>query len=485
MSIATEMVLSIMGQDKSAAAFSSVAGRANKVSSHLRKALGFAVAGLSVAGVSAAVKSAVDGMGTIADAAQQAGVSSEYLQKLSMALDQVGIKGAGNVETLASAFLKMAKNSGATGAAGFESTLASVAAIGDEGGRIKKLAEIFGKDLGANLAPLVRQGPDAFREGLKAVMASMPAVSDKAVEMGDTISDAIKMAGAYAKTSWREALGSMAAGLQSYWGMPLAEGLVTIAATFRWAFSTAWLVVKTFYGNCAKVVAFFRDDWKGALEWVWNGFKGYFQAIFAFVIQWYKSMGNIALVFGKELWSAIKGDGFNWDNISAGFVDEMKKVGAAGKDVLASLIPSSNDKIKFDIVDWDSQFSKLDQMVAVARNGVRAQKQLANGGITDVVESEAEAAVKTIKDAMKDAAFTEVGTYDALKLMMSNRGGPGVAGVAMAATYRPNGAAYGTQRAYGGDSMQVSLLQRLASASDKIEAILQAMRGDIQKVEAV
>lgn len=480
MSVATEMVLSIMGQDKTAAAFSSVATRAGKASSSLKKALGFAVAGLSVAGIAAAAKSAVNSMGNIADAAQKVGVSSEYLQKLSLSLDQVGIKGAADVDTLASAFAKMAKNTGATGAMGFESTLASISAIGDESTRIQKLADVFGKELGANLAPLVRQGPDAFKDGLRGVMAAMPATTNKAIEMGDAISDGLKLASMQAKAAWQQTLGNMAAGLEKYFGMPIGEIMVTFLANVRWAFGTAWLVIKTFFGNVYKVIQFFRDDWKGAMEWVFNGWVGYWKACFQFWVQWYKSLATMVGSLGKEIWKALKGEGFDFSNISKDATAEFEKVISAGKDVFKSLIPSSNDKIKFDVIDWDAQFKKRDEMINTAREGVRAQSKLATGS---VIESEAKDAVKSIHEAMRNATFTEAGTNDALKLIMSNRNSAGMGAAIQGAAGRA-GAVYGAQRS-ASESTQTTLMQRLIDVAGKIETALRDIRGDVQKVEVV
>ena len=472
MALATQIMLGITGQDKTGDAFASVAGRAAKAGSALKRNLGLITAGLGIAGVAYAAKKAVDEMGTISDRAQQMGVTADYAQKLAGALDQVGIKGV-SLDVLADTFSKMTKETGATGAKGFEETLAAIASIGDEGGRVEALAKTFGRSLGPNLAPLVRQGPDALRQGLADVMAAMPGVSDAAANAGDRVSDALKIAANTGKAAWQEALGGIILGIEDAFGMPFGEAMATALANVKWAVGLIGLAFSTLFGNIKKVIAFFVEDWRGALQWVWNGVSGFVVALFKAFWQIFKSIGAMAVSFGEQIWSAIKGDGFDWGAIVDDANAELGKIGSSLSDVLQSAIPTGNDKLKFDIIDWEAQFKKRDELVATARKGVASQALLASGG---VIESVADEAVKAIKDAAKEQSFTEAGTYAALKLAMGNRG------AAFGAASSP-GSGYSASTAQA--RQESSLMSKLIEVAQSIRAAVSDLSASAKRLEAI
>jgi hypothetical protein len=382
------------------------------------------------------------------------------------------------MDSLAAAFGKMTKETGATGAKGFEESLAAIAAIGDEKGRVEALAATFGKALGSNLAPLVRQGPDAFRDGLAGVMAAMPAVTDAAIEAGGGVANALKMASETGKVAWQQALGEIIMGIENTFGMPFAEAMATALANVKWAVSTIWLAFSTLFGNIKKVINFFVDDWRGALEWVWNGVKSYLGAVFNFWMQWYKSIYSIAVSFGKEIWNAIKGDGFDWGAITDNAIIELGNVAEAYKNQFAALIPSSNNKIQFDIIDWDKQFAKRDELIAAGRKGVQAQALLASGG---VIEDVAHDAVKAIKDAAKDVSFVEAGTYAALKLAMGNRGAAAAGAAAFGGASAPGGYASSTAQA----RQEGSLMNKLIEVAQSIRAAVSDLSASCKRLEAI
>ena len=483
MAIATQIMLGITGQDKTGDAFASVAARASKAGSALKRNLGLITAGLGIAGVAYAAKKAVDEMGTISDRAQQMGVTADYAQKLAGALDQVGIKGV-SLDSLADTFSKMTKETGATGAKGFEDTLASIAAIGDEGGRVEALAKVFGRSLGPNLAPLVRQGPDALRQGLADVMAAMPAVGDAAANAGDRVSDALKIAANTGKAAWQSALGSIILWVEDAFGMPFGEAMGAALANVKWAVGMIGLAFSTLFGNIKKVIAFFVEDWRGALQWVWNGVSGFVVSVFQAFWQIFKSIGAMAVSFGEQIWSAMKGDGFDWSAIGDDAEAELGKIGGSLKDVLKAAIPTGNDKLKFDVIDWDAQFAKRDEMIATARKGVASQALLASGG---VIEGVADEAVKAIKDATKEAAFVEAGTYAALKLIMGNRGGAMSAGSGSAQA----AASYGAGRPASGAGSSAAadrtagLMQKLIDVAATIERGVSTLTLHAARLEAV
>lgn len=476
MAIATQIMMGITGQDKTGDAFASVASRAAKAGKSLKRSLAFLGAGLGVAGIAYAAKKAVDEMGTISDRAQQMGISSDYVQKLAGALNQVGIKGA-SMDALADAFGKMTKETGAVGAKGFEDTLAAIASIGDEQGRVEALAKTFGRSFGANLAPLVRQGPAALKEGLADVMAAMPGVSDAAANAGDRVADALTIAANTGKAAWQEALGSIIIGVEDAFGMPFGEAMGAALANVQWAVGLIGLAFSTLFGNIRKVINFFVEDWRGALKWMWDGVSGYVASLFQAYWQIFKSIGAMAVSFGAQIWSAIKGDGFDWGAIVDDAKGELGKIGDTLKDVLESAIPTGNDKLKFDVIDWDAQMAKRDALVATARKGVASQALLATGG---VIEGVADQAVKAIKDAAKENTFIEAGSYAALKLSLANRAAAGAPGIAagsdMAAPGMPQSRAV---------AQQASALDKLLSVATRIETGLQTFASAVQRLEAI
>jgi hypothetical protein len=477
MALATQIMLGISGQDQTGNAFASIAGRAAKAGSSLKRHLGLITAGLGITGVALAAKAAIGSMDKVVDSAQQMGVSAEYAQKLAGALDQVGIKGV-DMDSLAGAFSKMTKETGAAGAKGFEETLATIAAIGDEQGRVEALAKTFGKSLGANLAPLVRQGPDAFRKGLEGVLAIIPATSDAAVNAGGIMADALKNAAGTMKAAWYDGLGSIAKNWEEALGMPFAEIIAVALANVKWFVDTASLGFTTLFGNISKIIAFFVEDWRGALEWQWNGVKSYLGAVFNFWMQWYKSIYSIAVSFGKEIWNAIKGDGFDWGAIVDDANAELGKIGGSLKDVLQAAIPTGNDKLKFDIIDWDKQFAKRDELIAAGRKGVQSQALLSSGS---VIEDVAHDAVKAIKDAAKDVSFVEAGTYAALKLAMGNRGAAAVGAAAFGGASAPGGYSASTAQA----RQEGSLMSKLIEVAQSIRAAVSDLSASCKRLEAI
>jgi hypothetical protein len=469
--------MSIFGQDKTGGAFSDVAKRAAKASSALKRTLAFATAGLGVAGIAIGAKKAADAMGEISDRAQQMGVTADYAQKLAGALDQVGIKGV-SLDVLADTFSKMTKETGATGAKGFEETLAAIASIGDEGGRVEALAKTFGRSLGPNLAPLVRQGPDALRQGLADVMAAMPGVSDRAVQLGDTASDALKVAAASIKTAWQEGLGVVFVKMEETFGMPFSEIMAVALGNVKWFAETATMLFGTLLDNIRKVIVYFKEDWVGALQWVWNGIRDTFVGILDLMWHQVKMFGMIIASLATQIWNALTGKEVSWDGFVAGFADAAIEVAESAKSLLKDIVPTGNDKLKFDVIDWDAQMAKRDELVATARKGVASQALLASGG---VIESVADDAVKAIKDAAKEQSFTEAGTYAALKLAMGNRGAAAAGGSAFGGASAPGGYASSTAQA----RQEGSLMSKLIEVAQSIRAAVSDLSASCKRLEAI
>lgn len=170
---------------------SAIAGVVSGVLSSIRSGLLGVTA--AAGALTAATIGAAKSFSTLGDRADQAGTTADELDRLAATLSGAGVKNA-NIDTIADAFARMAKTTGATGLAGFRETMATIAGMGDEADRIRELSRIFGRTFGPGLAATVRQGPDAFREGLDGVMDGLSTVSDKAVKAGDAIADGFDFA---------------------------------------------------------------------------------------------------------------------------------------------------------------------------------------------------------------------------------------------------------------------------------------------------
>lgn len=248
MSAAAAIKTTLVGVDATAAAFASVDKRASAAMGKARRMAMTALGGLAAGFSIGAMKSAFDEMGNLADVAQLASTSTDEIQKLSGALDGVGIKNV-NVDTLASAFAKMSKNTGAVGMSGFKDTLAQISQIGDEGERMEKLTSIFGRELGASFAPLVRNGPEAFKTSLQSVMDMMPGLPNAAASAGDRASDALKTAGATLKNEWHLAMADVVWAFETAFGDNIEVVLAKGVAGFKWLGSMVMDVFSTMTAN--------------------------------------------------------------------------------------------------------------------------------------------------------------------------------------------------------------------------------------------
>lgn len=176
---------------------------------------------LATAGAAAALAYATDRsaarLGELSDAAAQAGASADELQRLSDALGQAGVRGA-SIDTISSALARMAKTTGRSGLAGLRDTLAEIAALPDEAARVAALSDTFGRQIGPQFAALVRQGPDALREGLEGVVAAMPHLSDSLVNAGDSIADGMTSIRTSIRNGWDQTLVSIAQSIAAHFG---------------------------------------------------------------------------------------------------------------------------------------------------------------------------------------------------------------------------------------------------------------------------
>lgn len=431
MPIASGVNLRIRGEDRTAEAFASVAKRSKKAMGGLKRAMAWAGAGIGVAAIARSAARGAQELGLLSDQAMRFGESAEYVQRLTGALGQVGIVGA-EVETLAKAFQEMTEETGRQGAEGFRETLAEIAAMGDEQERVIRLGEVFGRRMGPRLAPLVRQGPQALIEGLDGVMDAFPAVSEASVNAGDSVADALAAAGAASKAAWLDALGSVIEGFENAFGMSAEEAIRKAVANFEWGFGVLTTILGVFIHNVGEVVRFFVSDWRGALQWVWDGFSGWLKAVWELFKSVFTGIKNVAVEFGKNFWSWIKGEGFDWGAVFDSAIDGARDASQKARDLLKASIPRGGERIEFASVDLEAlRQARRDTMAEISR-GIEAKAKLATGAATasaEVAEAGGRAAEK-VRDAAReaDAEFVSGSGYEALRLAARSRGAGGLAG---------------------------------------------------------
>lgn len=389
----SSILFSLNGVDKTAGAFNSVQKRAQSAMSKLRGVAMAAGLGISFGAIAYGAKRAVDALGELSDQAQRMSSTSVDVQKLTGALDMVGIVGV-NVDALAKAFGKMSKETGAVGVRGFRGVMQSIAGMGSEQERVNELVRVFGREMGEKFSPMVRQGPQAFVEGLDGVMAMMPAVTDSAVNAGDSAADALKIAGNTIKVAWQQTIGDMVAEFEDVFGVSFEVGIYTAIEYVKWFATSAWEHFKAFGENIGKGAAAVVDDWRGALESIGLMFAGAFNAI-----------GRLAMEFGKQLWKWIKGEGaVDWKAVWQEAVDGYKEVGESefGKG------------IAWSVVDDAALARARDAAIEVKKAGIEAAQKLATGGAAADATIAAAA-----KDSAKEAAYVSAGSYAAMKIGMN------------------------------------------------------------------
>jgi hypothetical protein len=381
--------------------------------------------------------------------------SAEYVQKLTGALNQAGVKNVG-IDVLTDAFDRMTKATGRVGAEGFEKTLAELASMGDEQQRVIRLGEIFGKSMGPGLAPLLRQGPEAFKEGLAAVMAGMPAVSDAAVNAGDSMADAWAVANDEVKVGFQSMIGNVALYMKENFGMSMEEAIRTFVVNVKWGIGVGWAYFKAFGENIANFLLFFQEDWKGALKWVFNGVMAFCVALaspFKFVFEAVRAM---AVEFGKAFVRWITGDEADWSGAWDKALSKMDDASKEFKASWANLKPEAPIGREWASVDMSALNEQRDAALDAMKKSIAGKDMLASAGAAanaDVAEAGKKASDK-ISEALKDAKYVSANSYEAFKIAFSGRQAAGTSAMS-------SGSIGGSSRVQNGTSESIPLLKEV------------------------
>lgn len=227
MASATAISLQFLGIDATANTFRAIGGRIdglNKtVAGFSAKALAFGkamMAALPVGLFAGRVTETINALGTLSDRAADAGTSAPALQKLTGALQQIGVRGA-SLDMVSKAMQNMTRLTGETGAEGFAKVLGQASRLSTETERLTFLSEAFGRQQGAAFAAIVRGGEGAVSQ-LVELAAGYPAISDASVNTADRAADAMLRASDAIKAGWGEMVVSMVEWVEGVFG-PLPE----------------------------------------------------------------------------------------------------------------------------------------------------------------------------------------------------------------------------------------------------------------------
>lgn len=318
----TSVRLTVRGTDQTRAMFARVRANVALMASQVKAAALASAAGATA--VVAAIRSSANQFSVLGDRATQAGVAANELNGLVSGLGIAGAKGA-TLENVADALSRMTRATGATGMDGLRDTLASIAAIGDEGTRVQELSRIFGRTFGPGMAALVRQGPDAARAAIDDMIASGPRLSNELVAAGDAIADGMSVAWNDVKAGWNEAWVSIGQGLSERFGKPSRQLWADFGAYVRFGLQFAIRYVAQFVTSVFNFFANLRTLWGAVFgaeglggviaKWLlkaWNEVKSFGEGLLA------------RFVFVKDALAAI----FTDDTIADAqqkFFDRMEK----------------------------------------------------------------------------------------------------------------------------------------------------------------
>jgi len=372
----SQLTVRVLAVDAAARVFKGIRAEAES-------ALGnFAKWGLAIAGVGLGfkgIKDSIGELGKLSDIGAATGSSVKDLTQLSTALDVIGIKGA-SVEQLGDAFLRMTKETGRTGTAGFMQTIGELSKLTTEQERANAAQEIFGRQ-GLQFMPLINKAADEGVESIQNVVAAMPGISDAAATAGDNVADSFTVMGNGVKSIWYEVLGKIAAWIDSKFEGGIVAAAMRGVAYMRYFAKVAWAYIKPF----------FSDFWGSILElgkligkWAWNAatlIGG------AFVTAFENAKDRIGQFFynlaaGVDMiWAKLTGDEEGYNRAVELASRENERVAKKTTENWKAY------KKVWDNMEWapkDGPFSKIDtsaakkeledQLAAIAKTGKGATK---------------------------------------------------------------------------------------------------------------
>ena len=388
-------------------------------------AIGFAAAGAALAAaVGTAVVSCARKLSALTDAAARAGTSSSDLHKLSVVFAELGVRGA-DIETITTGLQRMAMTTGHVGTEGLKKVLAQIASIGDEQERIKELTRVFGRSFGPSLAHLVRQGPDAFKEGIEGCLASVVAVEDQVADSADSIADGWNRMTDGLSVGWQTFVMTIASNAVNATGKTGAQIGALVAARFAYFGEVAAIhfqKIAAFFTNCVRS---WREDSEEFCVWLGTRLLQMTDAITGPIMHFFSRLWGYCKAIYNAVVATFTDDDIAdaWSNTLAEqeeawqlFHDElMKPVKMPGKNLIDT--------------------SELDKWLEEARARLEAKKEAIEGlaeatskaasgtplveGAEDAADLLTDAADK-ISKSFKEAQGIRADSYEAQKVILAN-----------------------------------------------------------------
>lgn len=484
MAAATSVRMELQGKDATKKAFDSVAQRAKTSQAKIGAALKFGAIALAVGAAAKKIGSSLDQLNKLNDIAQQAGTSATWLQKFTGAMGQAGINvtteglvssiqklNASLVNTKKlNAFEKLgvdvSRLRGLKPEEAFMGFLDIVSKIPDEQTRLLVLQKGM-EEQGLRLAPLMRQGPDAFKQSLDTVMAAMPAASESTVTLATNANNAFALVGQSFSAVWQNCLGSVLTWADESFG-GVDKAIMTTWEYVRYFGATFVTQCQTMAESVQQIVGVFSVDWKDGIKLI--GVR----------------IGQLVILIAGPLASAVaRLVGFFSEDMEIAI--ESWRVGIDQKfaDWESGLLEKHGMKPLKSFADRiTGEFAEVQERIAKNNKMFDAKATLATGNaVTESFHALPELEEKTktsVKNGVKEglAAGIEAGSYDALKA---------TAQAAMdGAHFASGGSASGSSSSMNNvASSSKASADRLSSIESMMRQLLEAVRGGASSLAAL
>lgn len=402
---ATQVSMNVKGVNRTGKVFAEIAKSAMSVGK-VASLCGVAAFAGAVAPIAAAAKS----LGKLKDVAMQAGTSAGELSKLSEAMEVIGIKSS-SPEQLASAFQNMAKSIGETGVGGFRKAILAISEMGTAEERAAASMAVFG-GAGKDFLPLIEAAAKDGLAALDEVASAMPGISSEAAAAGKEVSTAMQLVTSETKSLWFEAIGNICSWFDGQFAGGIKEAALKLNAYLEYGVKKLWRECVASFENIGKAWHALSDDWGAtfvkAVRVCWDAIKSFS----VFLWEELKNVGAVLRDFGKQLWSFMKGDGFDF-----GAVFENANFREVWRDLSDEVKRSVSDNNIFEGVKWSvANVDDLERNLSEKLAGAtKAAAAFSSAAISGVAASSAADAAENVRSAIKavKAEFVDASSYKA------------------------------------------------------------------------
>lgn len=485
MAAATSVRMELKGKDATKKAFDSVAQRAKTSQAKIGAALKFGAIAIAVGAAAKKIGASLDQLNKLNDIAQQAGTSATWLQKFVGAMGQAGINikteglvasmqklnatlvNTEKLKALEKLGVDVSHLRGLKPEEAFTGFLDIVSKIPDEQKRLLVLQRGM-EEQGLRLAPLLRQGPDAFKQSLDTVMAAMPAASESTVTLATNANNAFALVGQSFSAVWQNCLGSILTWADESFG-GVDKAIMTTWEYVRYFGATFVTQCQTMAESVQQIVGLFSVDLVDGLKLV--GVRiGQLMMLVAGPLMRFAAF--VVGRFSEDMEMAIESFRMGIDQTLADW-----ESGILEKHGMKPL-KSFADRIT-------GEFAEVQERIAKNNKMFDAKATLATGNaVTESLHALPELEEKTkksVKNGVKEglAAGIEAGSYDALKA---------TAQAAMdGAHFASGGSASGSSSSSMGKVASASRASadRLSAIESMMRQLLEVVRGGASSLAAL